>query len=240
MSALQRLLERFQGVRSKSHDDPDSKVEINPARGTLFAVADEHVPQDRPPGLTESEWIIFRHLKSDSKQGLGKAGDISAKYFVDLREASLIPSQCEVLAGLLCSHIRESIKVENHHAVIIPKSGNTLLGMAVAKELGLAPVLVRDWPFYGRWIETLIASGRGIVVDDVSAQGETLMEATIHARDAGFLVNRAFLLISRGEGSAREILESNRLSLSSAFSMTDVEFGDLVDRVRRASNQQSN
>jgi orotate phosphoribosyltransferase len=206
---------------------------INPAKGDLFAVADE-LPQDRPRNLALLDWIIFRHLKTDRPEsGLGKTGQISARYFVDLREAALVPSQCDALAQALCEHIRKVVSVENHHGVVIPKSGNTTLGMAVARELGLAPIIVREWPFYGRWVETLIISGRGIIVDDVSTEGELLLEAAQHAREAGFVVTRAFLLIRRGEGAAEENLDKHRLSLSSVYTLTDEDLEELVGRVRR-------
>jgi orotate phosphoribosyltransferase len=208
--------------------------ETNPARGTLFAVADEHLPQQRPQSISDLDWVIFRHLKSDPNFGLGKEGSLPARYFIDLREAALIPAQCEVLLQPLCAHIRDQISVENHHAVIIPKAGNVHLGMAVARELGLAPVLVRDWPFYGRWVETLVSSGRGIVVDDVSTLGEILIGAAIHARDAGFIINRAFLLIRRSEGNTDELLEEHRLSLSAVFEMSDADVEELINRVRQA------
>lgn len=223
----------FGAVSGRSDDEPP-RPEINPARGTLFAVADDHVPQQRPDGISELDWILFRHLKSDPNHGIGKDGLLPARYFVDLREAALIPAQCDVLATLLCDHIRQEVNVENHHAVIIPKSGNVNLGMAVARELGLAPVLVRDWPFYGRWIETLLASGRAILVDDVSALGEMIIEAANRARDAGFVVNRAFLLIKRTEGKTDQLLDEERISLSAVYEMSDLDFDDLVGRVRQA------
>lgn len=222
------------GQRGGVETEPSATPAVNPARGTLFAVADDHLPQERPPGVTELDWILFRHLKSDPSFGLGKAGDIPARYFVDLREAALIPAQCDCLSRLLCDQIREEINIENHHGLIIPKNGNVNLGMAVARELGLAPVLVRDWPFYGRWIETLVTSGRAIAIDDVSTQGELIVEAVEHARDAGFVVNRAFLLIRRGEGAADSILEQNRLSLSAVLTLSDADLDELVARVRSA------
>jgi orotate phosphoribosyltransferase len=181
------------------------------------------------------DWIVFRNLKRDLDQGLGKSGQPRAKYFVDLREACLVGSQRQTLVDLMADYVRSRIIVAHFDGVVGCKAGNPLLAAGVAEALGLPLMLVREWPIYGNYIETVLSPSRRLfLIDDVWADGSVLIEAIQRVRDAGFTLAHVFLFIRRTEGNIEEELKAAYIAEFGAIhTMSDQDLEDLAARVRQ-------
>ncbi len=193
----------------------------------------------RPAGASDLDLVIFKHLLVDRPSSIGSQGDLPAQFFVNLREAALVPSQRDVLVSTLADHIRSSdINIANWHIVAVPKSGNVPLVLALADELSLAPMLVRESPLNGQYIECGLNRGRVILVDDVASDSDLFVRVARHIRDAGFICTQAYLLIQRTEGGIFDEIGGDPtdvvppIALSAALHMGDPEFRDLVARAR--------
>ncbi|HEX2040722.1 MAG TPA: hypothetical protein VHF47_13440 [Acidimicrobiales bacterium] len=242
LGALAFLYGVLQGRRTGDVSPPAVEAaEESPAekKSHFVDVAPEQVAKEgfpTPNEVSPIEWVMFLHLKkSDTPQTLGKSGAVKASYSLDLREAVLTEAHLKVLAEILAESINENIIVKNYHALILPKSGNPILGLTVAQILKLPSVVIRDSPLDGQYVESAVTHGRGLLLDDVGTDGELLVETASRAREAGFIVREAFVFVERSEGSARTKLDEHRLNLNAVLKLGDADFAALESKARQAA-----
>ncbi len=189
--------------------------------------------------------ILFKHLSTDQENVLGAYGEVSARYYVNLREAALVAAQLAILVEEFASFIRRSVHVDAFHILAVPRRGNVVLGLELARELGLSPMLVAETPKNGELLETNRMSGRVMVIDDVHTTPGILADTVSVVRSAsgprhtGYIVTHVFVLIERSEGnlcaemsSPASGLEPAGVKCYAAYRMGDSEFAHLVERVR--------
>ena len=131
---------------------------------------------------------------------MGEIDCFPMDYFVDLMTAALIPSHLEFMTGELVEHMRQSGRVDRVTTVACPKRGNPLLLAAVARELQLEPVFVKERPLFGKSTEGIGGRPkRAALVDDISSDGDLLVKCAKVLREGGYEVTDTFVLIDRPE-----------------------------------------
>jgi len=212
-------------------EEPVATIPVAPVRGG------PELPI--PPIATDLDLVIFKHLFVDDASALAQGGELTGRYYVNLRQAALVDSQCQVLVRELARHIEASdINVKNWHVVAVPKSGNIALAVGLANHFGLAPMFVREHPLNGEYVECRERHGRALLIDDLASDASALLPAAMRVREAGFVCTHAFVLIQRTEGTMGDQLGGPEtgvdppIQLSAVSRMGDKEFGELVDRVR--------
>lgn len=199
----------------------------------MWAAREERSPTQESGGSTKLERLIVESLESPRPRTLPGPNGIQVTEYVNFRSTSTIDSNRQALVDALSSRIRESLDLKNWDAVVVPVRGNVLLGTGVAAALGLQPILVREMEIEGKWVESPISRGRAFLVDDVCAEGSFLVDTAEKAREAGFPPSRAFVVIERSEGDARNLLNQHSIELTALFKFSDTEFAELRDRIRR-------
>lgn len=156
-------------------------------------------------------------------------------YFVDLMTAALIPSHLEFMTRELVEHMRQSGRVDRVTTVACPKRGNPLLLAAVARELQLEPVFVKERPLFGKSTEGIGGRPkRAALVDDISSDGDLLVQCAKVLREGGYEVTDTFVLIDRPEGDAHEALMQVGVTLWPLRSLGDQELESIAARGRRS------
>lgn len=199
----------------------------------IWAAKEEKSTAPEAGGSTKLERLIVDSLEPPRVRTLPGPTGIQVTEYVNFRATSTIDSNRQALVEALSSRIREDLDLKNWDAVVVPVRGNVLLGTGVAAVLGLQPILVRETKIDGKWVESPISRGRAFLVDDVCAEGTFLVDAAEKAREAGFPPSRAFVVIERSEGNARDVLNQHSIELTALFKFGDTEFAALHDRIRR-------
>lgn len=198
----------------------------------VWAAKFDDLAEDATVRRSQLERVIARSLEPPGLRTLPGPNGIEVREYVNLRAACGVRADLKVVVEALCTRIRELLDLDNWDAVVVPVQGNILLGTAVADELGLQPILVRESPIEGRWVESPISQGRAFLVDDVCGEGVFLIETAERAKKAGFPPSRAFVVIERSEGGARDELHRHPVELTAIMRMGDAELAALRDRVR--------
>lgn len=192
--------------------------------------------QGRGGQLGALEAVCFLHLYLREGGSVGRTRTFQVDYFIDLMTAALVPNHLECLKKELVDHIRRSGKLDGVTTLAGPKRGNSLLLVATARELMLEPVFVKERPLFGKTIEGI--GGRpkkAVVVDDISSDGELLVNTVIVMRDCGYEVTDAFVLIDRPEGDSREVLAQIGVTLSPLCTLSDQELEAIAAKGRRSA-----
>lgn len=190
-------------------------------------------PATVPPDVDPFEYIVYRHTRSATVAPSDPALP-PLRHFIDLREAALISTDRATLVELISEHIKRSFpQYEAYTGVLIPRSGNVALGLAVATALELEPVLVRDEPLFGKSTESVLTAGLLILVDDVWSDGGALRRAVELARFDNYSVADAVLIVARSEGSVEADLEASHVTLEPLFRLSDENIDSILERVAR-------
>ncbi|HEY8473265.1 MAG TPA: hypothetical protein VIL37_11615 [Natronosporangium sp.] len=187
-----------------------------------------------PGALSAIETVCFLHTYVREGGSVGRNRIFHVDYFVDLMTAALIPSHLECMKSELANHIRRSGQLKDVTTLACPKRGNLLLLTAVARELGMEPVFVKERPLFGKTLEGI--GGRpkvAAVVDDVSSDGDLLVHCVQVLSANGYTVRRAFVLVDRPEGDAEEALAKVGVELVPLFRYSDQDLEALASRGRR-------
>jgi orotate phosphoribosyltransferase len=157
-------------------------------------------------------------------------------YFVDLMSAALVTDHLEILTTELVSHIRRVADLGRVGVLAGPKRGNALLIAKAAYRVGKTPLLIKERPLFGKWLEGVYGDpGRAVIVDDISSDGELLANCTLVMRESGFEVTDAYVLVDRIEGDSVERLAELGVSLHPLLRLDDHNIRDLVSRARQRS-----
>lgn len=136
------------------------------------------------------------------------------------------------MVDLVVDHIHDAFpKHDAYTGVLVPRTGNVALGLAVSQRLGLQPVLVRDQPLFGKSTESVLTAGLLLLVDDVWSDGTTLRRAVELARFDDFSIADGVLLIARGEGRIQEDLAASNVTLRPRYVLDDEGLDAILDRV---------
>jgi len=186
--------------------------------------------------LSAVQAICFLHLYVREGGSVGRSRTIPVDYFVDLMTAALVPSHLECLKQELVSHIRRTGDMTAITTAAGPKRGNALLLAAVARELKLEPLFVKERPLFGKMIEGIGGRPkRAMLVDDIASDGELLVHCVTTLRQDGYEVKEAFVLIDRREGDALDALAQEGVSLRALYSLGDQELESIAAIGRRST-----
>lgn len=187
-----------------------------------------------PTGIDPFDYLIYRHTRSAERPAVGD-GLPPIRHFVDLRQAALVPEDCELLVDLMCSHIDAAFPDPGvYTGLLIPRTGNVALGLAVAARRGLEPVLVRDQPLFGRCTESALTAGLLLLIDDIWSDGAVLRRAVEMARFDNFSVGDGVVLVARTEGDLVLDLASSNLELKPYRTLGDQDLDRLLTDVATA------
>lgn len=183
--------------------------------------------------LSQLETLCFLHLYELEGGSVGRTKHFPLRYFVDLMTASLVPEHRAVMVTLMQQHIKSAGDVEKTGALVGPKRGNCLLVTEVAQRLGLRPLLIKERPLFGRDAEGIAAQPkRAVIVDDISSDGDLLVDCVHRVRRMGYVVDRAYVLIDRTEGDSASVLAEVGVTLLPIVRLGDIELEDIVNRAR--------
>jgi orotate phosphoribosyltransferase len=205
-----------------SHLDVDTPVD---SRG---------LSSDRGGRLGPLEAIYFLHLYQNEGGSFGRYKNFPVDYFVDLMTAALVPSHLDCMTREMAAHVRRCGKLDGVTTVAGPKRGNPLLLVATANELGLEPVFVKERPLFGKTLEGIGGRPkRAILFDDISSDGQLLVNCVQVLREAGYAVSDAFVLVDRPEGDSEEALAEVGVRLWPLHRLADQDLESLAARGRR-------
>ncbi len=171
--------------------------------------------------------IVPYILSSRDCRPLGLDGRIRVQYFVDFFAMSHDEDKREFLVKLLSDSIRSKCRIADYNGIACPKDGNVLLAYALAKKLGKPLLYIRSSVLFGKWIEGGLPSGKKLLlVDDVAADGELMLESINNARRSGYVIDRVFTLVRRTEGDADSLLSHIKVDIESIKVYGDIELRD--------------
>jgi orotate phosphoribosyltransferase len=184
--------------------------------------------------LSPLEAICFLHLSVREGGSVGRNQIFPMDYFVDLMTAALVPSHLELMTRELVEHVRRSGKMNEITTAAAPKRGNALLLVATARELKLEPLFIKERPLFGKMIEGIAGQPKkAILLDDISSDGELLVNCVKVLRESGYEVTDAFVLVDRPEGDARSALMAVGVTLSPLYSLGDQDLESIAAHGRR-------
>jgi len=184
--------------------------------------------------LAPLEAICFLHLYVLKGGSVGRTRVFLVDYFVDLMTAALVPSHLECMTRELTEHVRRSGRMDGVTTMACPKRGNALLLAAVARELQVEPLFVKERPLFGKILEGIGGSPkRAALLDDVSSDGELLVSCVAKLRECGYAVADAFVLVDRPEGDAPEALAEVGVRLWPLYRFSDRDLEQLAARGRK-------
>jgi orotate phosphoribosyltransferase/8-oxo-dGTP pyrophosphatase MutT (NUDIX family) len=196
-----------------------------PARGVLE-------PEQIEELLQNIEKFVYR---SDHGRPIGVDGRIRISYFLDILSACHDRSICEQVANIFAKHIETMVDRNSLDGLIVPKRGNVLLASEVAKRLNLQSAAVRESILFNEWMEGLVGQGsRVLLIDDVAADGEVLLDAIYGARKAGVFVEQVIVLIDRKEGDVERIFKLGGIRFRYLCQLSDAEIQDTLKIVLRS------
>lgn len=212
-----------------------------PTDGNWEPVATADLPQAPlsiapASALADLEQCYFRHLYfwDGEAKVFGMRRQFSASYFLDLMEASLVAEDRATMADALVQLISQHADRDSYDIVLGPKRGNALLMVAVGERLAADVVFVKERPLFGRRVEGLHKAGpRALLVDDISSDGEFLADCVASARETGITIDRAFTLVDRTEGDARDQLQAVGVELVSQRRLGDGDLAEIATKGRR-------
>jgi orotate phosphoribosyltransferase len=192
--------------------------------------------QNRGGHLGALEAVCFLHLYLREGGSVGRTRTFQVDYFVDLMTAALVPNHLECLEKELVEHIRRFGRLDGVTTAAGPKRGNSLLLVAAARKLMLEPLFVKERPLFGKTVEGIGGRPkRAVVVDDISSDGELLVNTVIVLRDCGYEVTDAFVLIDRPEGDTREALAQIGVALHPLCTLSDQDLEAIAAKGRRGA-----
>jgi orotate phosphoribosyltransferase len=196
--------------------------------------------------LTSLERIVTKYL--DFRSGgwqIGRDGAIRVSMFIDLLSASHIDGHLKIMTEALSGFILETVsnlaptltavdKSKEEACIIIgPKRGNSLLIRECARKLGIISGFAKEQPLFGRWLEGVIPpSSRVVIADDISSDGELLLNVVERVRDAGHRIHACVVLIDRREGDAVSLLRRHGVELRSLMNLDDEDLYRLQTRAK--------
>ncbi|MGH3693712.1 MAG: hypothetical protein ACRDRX_06925 [Pseudonocardiaceae bacterium] len=196
--------------------------------------------------LTPLEQIVAKYL--DFRSGgwqIGRDGEIRVNVFIDLLSASHVEghlnTMTEALSDLILKTVSKLIPtledVDKHEEkpciMIGPKRGNSLLIRECGRKLSVASGFAKEQPLFGRWLEGVIPpSSRVVIADDISSDGQLLLNVVERVRDAGHRTHACVVLIDRCEGDAANLLRLHGVELHSLMSLDDEDLYHLQARAK--------
>lgn len=173
----------------------------------------------------------------DSGLPLGVHGTLRFMCFIDLLSAAHVRGDLALMADCLVDEISTEIDGQGVTVIASPKRGNVLLGYAVAEQLALKSLFVRDEILASHAVEGIYNKrDKVILIDDVSSDGELLADAVLFLRQEGLNVEGAFTVINRSDGDAERKLAAEGIALKSVLSVNDALVEDLMAAQKSGSN----
>jgi orotate phosphoribosyltransferase len=199
-------------------------------------VSSTRLTQSHGGSLTAIETVCFLHLYEREGGHVGRTRTFNMNYFVDLMSASLVRDHLEIMTSELVSHIRRTADLSGVGVLAGPKRGNSLLIAKTAYDLSLTPIFIKERPLFGKWLEGVDGDpGCAIVVDDISSDGELLVNCVQTLRECGYAVHDVYVLIDRIEGDSVELLSELGVTLHPLLDLDDHKIRGLVSRARQRS-----
>jgi orotate phosphoribosyltransferase len=185
-------------------------------------------------GLENLTAIIAKYARNfESPLALGPHGTLRFRFFNDLLSASHVETHLAIMADALVSLIRASVELPPATMIACPKRGNSLLGYKVAGVMGLQSLFVRDEALASRFVEGSYGKGANVIlVDDVSSDGDLLLDAVDGLRREGLNVQQAYTVVDRGEGNAVAKLATEGIQLRACLSLTDDDVKEYVHKMK--------
>ncbi|MCL4318172.1 MAG: orotate phosphoribosyltransferase [Candidatus Thermoplasmatota archaeon] len=151
--------------------------------------------------LIESGALMFGEFRLTS--------GATSSYYVNIKKAYTQPAVLRMIAGAMAPHVQGS-RVAGMELGAIP------IVVAVSLETGKPFSMIRkEGREHGtkNLIEGEIAAGETVdILEDVSTTGRSILKSADQVRDAGGRVERAIVVVDRGEG-AEELLKAERIRL---------------------------
>jgi orotate phosphoribosyltransferase len=225
-------------IRTPSQDaskalESDSYKPVSDLKSST-SIEGAKIVHNGPDGLGMIEALCFLHLYQIKGGSIGRNRTFPVDYFVDLMTASLVPAHLDIMVRELARHIRKSGHLTTITTIASPKRGNSLLLAMTAHELDLQPIFIKERPLFGKMLEGIGGSPKvAAIVDDISSDGELLVNCVKEMRSCGYRVERAFVLIDRTEGDSIEALADIGVELLPMIRLNDQELEDIVGRARR-------
>jgi len=95
-------------------------------------------------------------------------------------------------------------------------------------------VFVKERPLFGKTLEGIGGRPkRAILFDDISSDGQLLVNCVQVLREAGYAVSDAFVLVDRPEGDSEEALAEVGVRLWPLHRLADQDLESLAARGRR-------
>jgi orotate phosphoribosyltransferase len=199
-------------------------------------VSSTRLTQGQGGSLTAIETVCFLHLYEREGGHVGRTRTFNMNYFVDLMSAALVRDHLEIMTSELVSHIRRTPNLNGVGVLAGQKRWNSLLIARAAYALSLTPIFIKERPLFGKWLEGVDGDPeRAIVVDDISSDGELLVNCVLTLRECGYTVQDVYVLIDRTEGDSVELLSDLGVSLHSLLDLDDHKIRGLVSRARQRS-----
>jgi predicted acylesterase/phospholipase RssA/orotate phosphoribosyltransferase len=175
--------------------------------------------------------IVSQHIyRGGVAQNAGTFDEVLVRFYVDLMEAALIPSESDVLAACAAAFLRD-VDVGRIDVMAGLKMGNPLLTVATAHRIKRPALLVKDvfTPRGGYPFDGCVSAGQQVLIfDDIASDGTFLRNAVRCVRSQGARVMRVVVLVERNEGNARELLEREGCGLDSLLQLSDSDLEKLT------------
>ena len=158
------------------------------------------------------EFATFLHQK-----GIIKFGDFTlasgkkSSYYVDLRLIPSYPHQFRIMIKHLQNNIIENTGLGNFDSLVSVPTGGLIIASALAIEIVKSLIYVRSKPKdYGtsKSVEGQIHKGmRVVMIDDVATTGGSVVNAIRSLKEAGIVIEDAYVIVNRMEGADEALKE---------------------------------
>lgn len=158
------------------------------------------------------EFATFLH-----QNGIIKFGDFTlasgkkSSYYVDLRLVPSYPHQFRKMIKYLQNNIAESIGLDSFDSLVSVPTGGLVIASALAIETVKPLIYVRSKPKdYGtsKSVEGQIHEGmRVVMIDDVATTGGSIVNAIKSLKEAGIVIEDAYVIVNRMEGADEALKE---------------------------------
>ncbi len=179
--------------------------------------------------------ILFKQDKCESKKLVYK----KVKYYVNFIDIMYIREYNDELSDCLIMLLRETLHLELNdiNKIIIPHSGNRMLGVSIGQKLGKAIINVtekahifEDQCWEGHFDES--RKNCGVVIHDVLVTGEQIIESIDKVKEH-CIVKYVFCLINRIDCCGKKTLEDKGFKVFSLVNLSDDDAGYLYNNWRK-------